>query len=154
MVGSAVLVGLVAAVPVAALTLLVPVVVDELSAGATLTQALAATWITDPEDWEMIPLFLGGAVLLAALVATVAAVVWCLVVARAPRRPWVAHIAAAVVAAAVPPLLFAWEGNWSVAGPAAAAAALVALVAAPRVGFGRERGRAVPAGSSVGDRPG
>jgi len=151
-VGSAVLVGLVSAIPVALLMLLVPVVVDELSAGATVTRALAATWITDPEDWEMIPLFLGGALLLAALIATVAAVVWCLVVARAPGRPWVAQVAAALAAAAVPPLLFAWEGNWSVAAPAAAAAGLIALVAAPRVGFVRERRRAVPAGSSARDR--
>jgi hypothetical protein len=152
-VSSAVLVGLVAAIPVAALTLLVPLVLDELSAGATVTQALAAPWTTDPEDWEMIPLFLGAAVLLAALVATVAAVVWCLVAARAPGRPWVAQVAAALAAAAVPPLLFAWEGNWSIAGPAAAAAALIALLAAPRVGFVRERPRAALAGTSAGDRP-
>ena len=115
-----------------------------------MTQALAATWTTDPEDWEMIPLFLGGAVLLAALVATVAAVVWCLVAARAPGRPWVAQVAAALVAAAVPPLLLAWEGNWSIAGPAAAAAGLIALVAAPRVGFVRERRRADPSPTSHG----
>ena len=145
-VGSAVVVGLVSAIPVTLLIGLVPLFVQALSDGATLAQALSAMAITDSEDWEMVPLALGGALLIAALISVVAAGVWCFLAARTPGRPWVAQVAAAVVAAAVPPLLLAWDGNWNVAAPAAVAAGLIALVTAPRVGFPRARHHPVAVG--------
>lgn len=136
---SAVIVGLVSAIPVTVVIGLVPLFVEALVAGGSWTQALAAMAITDSEDWEIVPWALAQALVVAALISVVAAGVWCLLAARTPERPWVARIGAAVVAAAVPPLLLAWDGYWNVAAPAAIAAALIAFIAAPRVGFTRRR---------------
>ncbi len=138
-VGRAVLVGLVSAVPLALLVLLLPLFARALAGGAGLAQAWAATVPTDDEDLEMLPLYLVGALVVGALVALVAAGVWCVVASRVPDRAWVARASATVAAAAVPVLLFAWE-NWSLAAPTALAAGLIALVAAPHVGYDRPRG--------------
>ena len=140
--GSAVLLGLVAAIPVAMMSLTGPLFAQTLADGGGVRRALGAAWITDGEDWEMIPMYLLGALVLAALTAVVASLVWWSVSARTPTRPWVAHVAATGAAAAVPLLMLLLNPHWSLAVVPAAAAGLIALVAIPRVGYERQRRRA------------
>ena len=137
-VGSAVVVGLASSIPVAAMILLGIFIRQSMAEGTSFAAALIAFRMTD-EDWEMVPLAAIGALLIGALIAVVSGAAWLVLSARVPRRPWVARLAAVVVAAAVPPLLLAWDGNWKVAAPAAVAAGVIALVFAPRVGFERPR---------------
>jgi hypothetical protein len=132
-VGRAVVVGLASAIPVALLVLLVPGFARGLAGGGDVAEAWSATAPTG-EDWEMIPVFLLGALVLAAAIAIVAATVWLLASARLPARPRVAQLGAAAAAAAVPLLLLAWGSRWDQVLPPAVAAGLIALVAAPRLG--------------------
>jgi cytochrome bd-type quinol oxidase subunit 2 len=135
-VGSAVVVGLASAVPIALLNLLGPNLVRELAGGAGVGQAWAAS-APASDDWEMLPWFLVAALVLATLVSVVAAAVWLLVTARTPERAWAARVAAATAAAAVP-LLLLLVATPSPGVLTAIAAGLIALVAAPRVGYGRK----------------
>lgn len=144
--GSAVVVGLASTVPVALLILLLPHVVQTLADGGSLGQAWEATTPTG-EDWEMVPLFGIGALLVAAVISVVGAAVWLLVAARLPHRPWVAQLAAAAAAAAVPMLLLTLDAHWSLVLPTAVAAGLIAPVAAPRVGYDRRQREPVPGGA-------
>ena len=132
-VGRAVVVGLASAVPVALLVLLLPAFAQGLADGGGVAQAWSATAPTG-EDWEIVPFFLLGALVLAAVVAVVAAAAWLLVTARVPARPRVASLGAAAAAAAVPLLLLAWGSGWDQVLPPAVAGGLIALLAAPRVG--------------------
>lgn len=142
MVKSAVVVGLVSAMPTALLILLAPNFVQALAAGSNLSQAWEATSPTS-DDWEMIPVFLLSSLLVGALISLVAARVWLLIRSKAPNSPRAAQLGAAVAAAAGPMLVFAlvnWTMAWSIALPAG----LIALVAAPRVGRGRLRWKRLP----------
>jgi len=140
-VGRAVVVGLASAIPVALLVLLLPAFAQGLADGGGVAQAWSATAPTG-EDWEMIPLFLLGALVLAAVIAGVAAAAWLLVTARVPARPRVASLGAAAAAAAVPLLLLAWGSGWDQVLPPTVAAGLIALVAARQVGYGTRQVRA------------
>lgn len=108
--GSALVVGLASAIPTALLILLAPNFVRALVSGASLGQAWEATAPTD-EDWEMIPVFLFGAVLVGALISLVAATVWLLIKAKSPGLSWVAQLGAALAAAAVPMLVLAFANR-------------------------------------------
>ena len=146
--GAAVVVGLVAAVPVALLSLVAPLVVETLRQGGGPREVLEAVAITDGEDWEMIPLFLLGALVIGALTAVVASLVWSFVSARTSSRPSIAHVAAALAAAAVPLLLSLATQSRALALLPPVAAALVALVALPRLGHERTRRSPARVGSS------
>lgn len=137
-VGSAVVVGLASSLPVAALILLGIFIDQSMAEGNSFAAALNAFRMTD-EDWEMVPLAAIGALVISALIAVASGAAWLVLSARVPTRPWVARSAAAVAAAAVPPLLLAWDASWKVVAPAAVAAGVIALVFAPRVGFERPR---------------
>jgi hypothetical protein len=139
--GSAVLVGLIAAIPVAMVSLVAPLFAQTLADGGGVRRALGSAWITDSEDWEMIPLYLLGALVMSALTAVVASLVWSFVSARTPTRPSIAHVVAACAAAAVPLLMLLLNPHWNLAVLPAAAAGLIALVAIPHLGYERSRRR-------------
>ncbi|HEY0238838.1 MAG TPA: hypothetical protein VGC37_09340 [Friedmanniella sp.] len=135
--GSAVLVGLLAAIPVAGVSLTAPLFLQTLADGAGLGEALGAAWITDGEDWEQIPLYLLGALLMAALCAVVASLTWSIASARRLVRPWVSRGLASAAAAAVPLLMVLVNPHWTLALLPAAAAGLITFVALPRVAYER-----------------
>ncbi|GAA3570350.1 hypothetical protein GCM10022197_28450 [Microlunatus spumicola] len=139
MMGSAAIVGLVAGAVVGILCVFAPLFVRALLDGGSLGQALMAMAITDSEDWELIPVFLGGALVVGALTSVAAVVVWWAITTRVPGQPWVARLGAAVSAAAACLLMLAGTTNLSIAVPAAVAAGVVAAVAAPLVGFDRSQ---------------
>jgi hypothetical protein len=140
--GSAVLVGLIAAIPVAMVSLVAPLFAQTLADGGGVRRALGSAWITDSEDWEMIPLYLLGALVMSALTAVVASLVWSFVSARTPTRPSIAHVVAACAAAAVPlVVMLLVNPHWNLAVLPAAAAGLIALVAIPHLGYERSRRR-------------
>jgi hypothetical protein len=141
--GSAAIVGLVAGVVIAILCLLAPLFVRALFNGASIGQALMAMAITDSEDWELMPVLLGGALVVGALTSVAAVAVWWTITTRVPGQPWVARLGAAVSAAAGCLLMLAGTTNLSIAVAAAVAAGVVAAVAAPLVGFDRSRRSAV-----------
>jgi hypothetical protein len=70
-VGRAIVVGLATAVPFALLVLLVPLFAQAPADGSDVSEAWSATALTD-EDWEMVPLFLTGALLVAATISILA----------------------------------------------------------------------------------
>jgi len=133
--GSAAIVGVVAGAVIGILCLLAPLFVRALLDGASLGQALRAMAITDSEDWELIPVFLKGALVVGALTSVAAVAVWW---ATYPVD-WVAGLGAAVSAAAACLLMLAGTTYLSIALPASVAAGVVAAVAAPLVGFDRSR---------------
>ena len=98
--GYAVLVGLVAAVPAALLVLAALGVGQALLAGEGWEQAWASLSLTD-DDWELVPLILLFAVVCGALTAIPTTAVWLTLIARTRHRRS-ADVGAALVAAAVP----------------------------------------------------
>ena len=136
----AVLVGVVAALPAAALSLTAQSILQELARGGTWGQAWIAAGWTDGEDLEMVPALAASAVFLAFFAAVAAAGVWLAVTRRMTcgedeefagrevNRVWVARWAGVLTAVAVPllPLLVT---NWPLALAAALPAGLVALMA-------------------------
>lgn len=139
MAGSAVLVALIAAIPVAMVSLVTPLAAQTLAEGGGVRMAFGSLWITDGEDWEMIPMYLLGALVVAALTAVIASLVWSFVSARTPTRPSIAHGVATAAAAAVPLLTLLLNPHWNFAVLPAVAAGLIALVAIPRLGYERSR---------------
>jgi len=135
-VGAAVRLGALAAVPVALLIVLAPDFGRALLDGAGLGQAWEATAPTS-DDWEVLPAFLVGAVLLSGVISLAAAATW-LLIGRSRGSVRLAQVGAAAAAAAVPLLLLAFV-NRSLAVSVAVPAALVTLVAAPLVGRPRRQ---------------
>lgn len=144
-VGLAALVGLASGAILALPALLIAVFLRAVNDGDSTGQAFAAMAITDGEDWELIPVFLAGAILVGAVTSVAAVAVWWEVVARLPGRPWVARVAAGAVGAALPLLLLSFLSNWLLALAVAVPAALVSAIASPLVGYERLQGSSTPA---------
>lgn len=147
MMASAVLVGAVAAIPSVVVALPTLSLVQALVGGSGLVQAWQAAGGMTDEDWEMVPALLIGAVFIGALIAAISACVWLVIIDRLQGRPRVARVGAALAAAAVPILLLVLP-NWPLAVAVALPAGLIALVAAPRVGYGHRNRALAPKASA------
>lgn len=130
-VSTALVVGMVVAIPVALLAYVAPGFVGALRDGASSGEALATLVISDPEDWELVPLFLLGAVLIGALTAIVASLVWLKVTAHGSDRT--ARLVAACAAAAIPVAALLIISNWHLVVLPSLAAGVITFMAIPRL---------------------
>ena len=137
-VGMAVLAGAIAAMPVAFLGIVTIPLQESLAQGAGLREALGSSLPTS-EDWEILPFFLLAAVLVGAVAALVASLIWLSVSARVPHLPWLAHGLAAGLAGALSALFWLVSGLWTPAAATGLLAAATALIFAPRVTHQRRR---------------
>lgn len=135
--GLAAVAGLASGLIMAIGAILVNAFIQASNEGAGVGQAFKALAITDAEDWELIPMFLAGAVVIGAVTSIAAVATWWEITTRSPGRPWVARLGGAATAAVLPLLLIAAISNWSLAVPIAVAAALAAVIAAPSIGYER-----------------
>ena len=135
--GLAAVVGLASGLIVAIVAILMIAFIQALNEGANIGHAFEAMAITDADDWELIPMFMAGAVVIGAVTSIAAVAAWWEITTRSPGRPRVARLGGAATAAVLPLLLIAAISNWSLAVPVAVAAALAAAVAAPSIGYER-----------------
>jgi len=136
-IGLALVVGIVVAIPVALLAYVTPSVARALRSGAGAVETLGAAVITDEEDWELMPMYLLGALVVGALTALVAVLVWLVLDARGSTRA--ARIVAAVAAAAVPLTSLLMISSWALVVVPSTAAGLLSFALLPWV---RRRSRA------------
>jgi hypothetical protein len=129
--GYAILTGTVIAGSAALLALPVFSFGRTLASGAGWGAAWRAVLMSD-DDWETVPVLVLMAVLGGAALGILAAAVW-LFTADRVQRPWTAHLAAAVAAAAGS--CFLLLVSWPVAVATSLVAGLVTVIAAPRVGY-------------------
>ena len=133
-------------VPAALLLMPVLSIASSLTAGHGWAEAWQEAQLTD-EDWEMFPAFLVMALMVGILAAVASASAWLVAVKRSHPR-WALHLLAALAAAAVP-LLCCLMLNPPLAVGGGVAAGVVALVAAPRLGYEQ---RAAGRGATPADR--
>jgi len=137
-VGLAVLVGAIAALPVTFLSLMTIPLRESLAQGAGPREALGSSLPTS-EDWEILPFFLLGAVLVGAVAGFVASLIWLAIIARVPRLPWLAHGAATLLVGAFAATFWLVSGLWTPAAATGLLAGATALISAPRVTHLRRR---------------
>ena len=123
--------GLIVAAPITILSFAIFVFGLSLVEGKPLPAALRAALLTD-EDWEILPFWLFGSVVVGAGVAAIAGVVWLPIARRRPARLWLANLAAAGVAAGLSALPYLAGIQW-LALCVAFLVGVTALLVAPRV---------------------
>lgn len=128
----AALIGLASAIPISLLSLMTLGFIQALGEGAAPRAALANA-LPGGEDWEILPFFLLGAVVVGAVVASLASLAWWWIATRWTHRRWLAMLAAVVVAAVLPAVAFIDATRWPLALSTATLAGLAALLAAPHV---------------------
>lgn len=129
----ALLLGMGSGLVLALTDLIIISVSGSMSEGATFVRAVTSISATD-EDWEMIPAYLIGALLLGATVALAAAGVWLLLSSRLAHSFWVPWLGATIVATVIPfGILLGGIPGVRTAIPAA----LITFIATPIVAYDR-----------------